>query len=170
MNDPYIFPPSMPIGVRMDMEMFEDDEDDDGLPIALSVSNPVGITAESGHIKIEGHAAVLEGHDTVSSSVTTIFTIEPANVEQFTPVPEESPDILWSPIARLFMSPTQYRSVWLPHVADMNFERSECLRRGDTRGAKWAVLRAHYYSVPRKLLAIPGVFLLWLLRHWWPFN
>ncbi len=37
-------------------------------------------------------------------------------------------------------------------------------------GAKWAVLRAHYYSVPRKLLAIPGVFLLWLLRHWWPFN
>jgi hypothetical protein len=27
---------------RMDMEMFEDGEDDDGLPIALSDSHPVG--------------------------------------------------------------------------------------------------------------------------------
>src|SRR5258706_2418355 len=86
---------------------------------------------------------------------------------------ETPPIILWSGIARLFVSPTRYRTVWLAHIADMHFERSECLKRGDRWGASWAVLRAHYYSLPswllRWALAISVAFILQPLRHWLAF-
>jgi hypothetical protein len=75
-------------------------------------------------------------------------------------------DLLWTPIARLTMSPTRFRAEWLSHISDMNYERHESLKRGDVSGARWAVLRAHFYSLPRWLLVIPGGFLLHLLRRW----
>jgi hypothetical protein len=152
---------------RMDFENFQDDEED-GLILAETVSNPVdfNITPASGHIGIVGQAAILEGHGSSSSSATATLTTAPKRVEEPLLAPEEPPDILWSPIARAIMSPRHYKAVWLPNIADMHYERAECLKRGDLRGARWAVLRAHYYSLPRWLLVIPGAFLLAKIRHW----
>jgi len=158
MNDP------MPIGARMAMEMFEDDDDaEDNLTISLSLPSQVDFVV----MPRPGRLGIIVGQAKIVEQVE-IFEAH-GSVEQPVPSPEEPKDLLWTPIARMLMSPTRYRAEWLPHIADMNFERSECLKRRDKRGARWAVLRAHYYSVPRRLWAIPGIFLLWLLRHWIPF-
>ena len=156
--------PSLMPNLHTDEYFFEDEVDDD-LTIEQSISNPVhfNITPESGHIGLVGQASILEGRGTVTASSTASLTTEPKIGDQ--PV-TEPPDILWSTFARMLMSPTRFQAEWLPHIADMHFEYSECMRRDKKWAAKWAVLRAHYYSVPFKVWAIAGVFLLWMWRHW----
>jgi hypothetical protein len=66
------------------------------------------------------------------------------------------PDILWTRIARAVMSPTRYRAVWEPHLADMRHEHAECMKRGDLRGARMAVIRAHFYSIPSWIWGVAG--------------
>jgi hypothetical protein len=112
----------------------------------------------------------MQGFSYARSSATAGLTIEPKVVERPSLAPEESQTILWTWIARLILSPSKYRSEWLPHIADMHFERFECLRRGDTRGARWAVVRAHVYSVPLRVWTILGALILWLVHHvhWMP--
>lgn len=155
-------PPTMPIGARMAFDAFEDDPDDEDLTISLSLPSSVVITPEPAVLQLQGHAP------SVSIGVASL-TAGPPKVEAqgFVSRPEEPVDLLWSPIARMLMSPTHYRTSWVQHISDMNFERHECLKRNDKWGGRWAVVRAHYYSVPRwvwRLLAAP---LLVPLLHWW---
>ena len=112
----------------------------------------------------------MRGYSYSQSSAFGALTALPPKDEAQSVVPalEEPADILWSPIARLLMSPTAYRTSWVQHITDLNYERHECLKRGDEWGAKRAWLRAHYYSVPRGLWMAAGAFLVWLLRHWLP--
>jgi hypothetical protein len=151
---------------RMDFENFQDDKEDD-LTIALSVPNSVNvtITPATGRIELVGQAAIIEGHGSVASSATATLTTEPKAADEPLLAPEEPPSILWAPLARLFLSPTQYKA-WESHIADMHYERDQCLKRGDVRAARWAVVRAHVYSVPHNLWRGVGLALLWLARHW----
>ena len=146
MNDP-TWPPSMVGSPRTDFDDFEDEPEDD--LITLSLPSHVVITAEPGVLQLQGYTA------SVSIGVASL-TEAPSTVEAHGVVsgPEKPADLLWTPIAHLLMSPTKYRAEWLPHIADMHFERAECIKRGDKRGATWAVVRAHYYSVPRWVWAI----------------
>jgi hypothetical protein len=152
---------------RMDFEHFQDDEED-GLTFAETVSNPVNvdITPTTGHIELVSQAATLEGHGSVKSSMTGTLTTDPKAVNVPILAPEEPPDLLWTPFAKNFMSPRKFISDWLPNIADMHWEYSEYWKRGDRLGAWWAVVRAHFYSLPQWLLAIPGLFLLNKIRQW----
>jgi hypothetical protein len=149
---------------------FNDDDFnyDDGLPHDLRIA------PETGHIGLVGQAAILEVHDAVSARYTPKRII----VEEFDPpeelfdlpaVEEEPADLLWTPIARLIMSPTRYRAEWLSHVSDMNYERYEYQKRGNLFGAHLAVIRAHFYSLPVSWLLIPCRFVFHVLRHWFGF-
>jgi hypothetical protein len=111
--------------------------------------------------------AAMQGYGAVTSAAFGPLTALPPK-DEGQPVAEEPADILWSPIARILMSPTHYRTSWVQHISDMNYERHECLKRNDQWGARRAVLRAHYYSPPRGFWVAAGAFLLWLLRHWLP--
>jgi|SRR5882724_818934 len=122
-------------------------------------SQRVGSAVRAPH----GESLILDDPDVLFTDGTIIVQVE----VKHSIGPQAMPaNILWSPIARMLMSPTRYRTEWLSHVSDMNYERHECLKRRDIRGARWAVLRAHYYSLPRSLLLIPVGFLLHQLRHW----
>jgi hypothetical protein len=126
--------------------------------IRLPTQVSIVLTVDTGTIGIQGQAATFQAQTSTARGKVT---------KQ--PVPIEPPKLWWSGIARWVMSPTQYRARWLPHVADMHFEYSERMQRGDLWGARWAVLRAHFYSVPRGLWTVAGAFLGWLMRHWLPF-
>jgi hypothetical protein len=139
---------------------------DDDMPFDLRIA------PEAGHVGIVGQAAILEGPDGASASGTSwaVPKIAEEIAKEFAAPPLEDPaDLWWTPIARLIMSPSRYRGEWLPHISDMNSERHECLKRGDVAGATWAVIRAHFYSLPRWLLVIPGGFVLNFVRHWFGF-
>lgn len=91
-------------------------------------------------------------------------------VENPEPAAADDPkDLLWTPIARVIMSPARYHGEWLQHLSDMNAERHECLKRGNRLGAHVAVIRAHFYSLPVSWLLLPVRFALHLLKHWWGF-
>jgi hypothetical protein len=140
---------------------FEDDSHyDDGVP-----HGTVLITPGTGSIRIE----FLSAPTAMLSASGTSFAVPKIAEQVNVPVSEESADLLWTPVARLIMSPSRYRGEWLQHISDMNFERHECLKRGDPTGARRAMIRAHLYSLPRWLLFIPGGFILNFLRHWFGF-
>jgi hypothetical protein len=146
---------------------------DDTMPPELSLSGhlnvDVEITPETGRIELVGQAAILEGPDTASASGTSwaVPKIAEEIAEQLNPrVLEDPKDLLWTPIARLIMSPAHFRGEWLQHLSDMNSERYECLKRGNLLGAHLAVIRAHFYSLPVSWLLIPVRFILHLLKHW----
>lgn len=151
---------------------FSDDDfnyDDDDLPLDLRIA------PEPGQIGLVGQAAILEVGEAISASNINRFVTEPKQAEQLDLPPavsdppaaaEEPADLLWTPIARLIMSPTRYREEWLRHISDMNYERHEHLKRNDPWGARWAVIRAHLYSLPVSWLLIPSRLIFNLLRHW----
>ena len=144
---------------------------DDDLSLDLRLPPQLTVLPGTGHIKLVGQA-ILAGPATLSASGTStaapkiVEPLDPPETLFDLPTSEEPAGLLWTPIARLILSPSRYRAEWLSHVSDMNYERHECLKRGDVSGARWAVLRAHFYSLPRWLLLIPGGFLLHLLRRW----
>jgi hypothetical protein len=159
MNDPS-WPPSMVGSPRTDFDDFEDEPEDD--LIMLSMPSQVVITANPGVLQLQGHAA------SVSIGVATLTDASSTVAGQgVVSGPEKPAGLLWSPIARMLMSPTKYRTEWLPHIADMHFEQAECRKRGDKWGATWAVIRAHYYSLPRWIWALVAAPLLRPLLHWW---
>jgi hypothetical protein len=146
--------------------------DDAMLDLRLPPQVSVVLTPETGHLGIIGQAAIVEVGGAISTSGTSFAT--PKIIEQLDP-PEESfnlpaveepADLLWTPIARMIMSPTRFREEWSRHISDMNYERREHLKRGNLFGAHLAVIRAHFYSLPVAWLLIPVRFMLHLLRHW----
>jgi hypothetical protein len=167
MNDP-LLPPSMARISGIGVDLFDEDEDDNDnedllLDPRLRQQENVVIAGPAGHI------IDLETHGTsASASMTGNLSTHPKIVEHIIPQEalDEPADLLWTPIARLFMRPARYRAEWLSYISDMNYERHESLKRGDVSGARWAVIRAHFYSLPRWLLLIPGGFILHLLRRW----
>jgi hypothetical protein len=76
----------------------------------------------------------------------------------------DPPGILWTRIARAVMSPSRYRAVWEPHLADMRHEHAECIKFGDLRGARIAVVRAHFYSIPSWIWGVAGSALAGVVR------
>jgi hypothetical protein len=137
---------------------------DDTMPPELHLPEfgSVTINAEPGHVvQIHGRISVsVFGKGDLRAAPATVKVEAP-------PVAAEDPkDLFWTPFARFIMSPTRFREEWLRHVSDMNFERHECLKRGNLSGARWAVIRAHVYSLPIGWLLIPVRFILHLVKHW----
>ena len=135
----------------------------------------VVITPQTGRLHI-GQAAILETPEIGSVSGTSEA---PPKIAEYIAQHLDDPDtllpptevqepakLLWDPIARLIMSPTRYREEWSRHISDMNNERHECLKRGDLFGARFAVIRAHFYALPVSWLMVPVRLVLHFLKHW----
>jgi hypothetical protein len=127
--------------------------DDATVKLLDSVPTPIIIKmhGQVGHL-------VIKDAKMVDKEVMLQYHIPPAMT---TPDP---PGILWTRIARAVMSPTRYRSVWEPHLADMRHEHGECMKRGDFRGARMAVVRAHFYSIPSWIWGVAGSALAGVVR------
>lgn len=81
------------------------------------------------------------------------------------PVTIKPPGVLWTGIARLVMSPTNFRNEWLPQIADMHFIIDKCRRENDKWGVWLAVIHAHFYTLPKAVWAVPGSVLVALIVH-----
>jgi hypothetical protein len=147
---------------------------DDDLSLDLRIPPEyVMLTPEAGRSGLVGQAVIVDNYDTVAAS--GLSTARQKSDQQLDLLPAscgppaaliKPATLWWTPVARLIMSPTRYREEWLRHISDMNYERHEYLKRGDAWGARWAVFRAHYYSLPVSWLLIPTRFIFHLLRHW----
>jgi hypothetical protein len=166
MNDP-LLPPSREYVSGIGVDLFDEDEDDN-IDDDLLLDPRLHAAQGNAVFSAQGQMIYLATHGaSASASMTGNLSVDRELAEQPEPAAVEEPaNLLWAPIARLFMSPTRYNAEWLTHISDMNHERHECLRRGDLAGARWAVIRAHLYSLPLSWLLIPGRIIWHLLRHW----
>lgn len=75
------------------------------------------------------------------------------------------PKFIWSWLDGRLISPTQYRKLCEPHIADMHAQYFECISKGDESGARWAVIRGNLYAVPSWAWGVALTVLGWL-KHW----
>jgi hypothetical protein len=106
----------------------------------------------------------LGARGTARASATYQLTTGIAPKEEGAKLPK-APALIWEGFARLIMSPTQFRKVCEPHIADMEHEYFECLNKGDKVAARWAVIRAHFYAIPGWLYGVIGT-ILWRIAEW----
>jgi len=72
------------------------------------------------------------------------------------------PKLYWDWLARRLMSPSQYKKLCEPHIADMHAQYFCCINKGDEVGARWAVIRGNVYAVPSWAWGALASLLLWL--------
>lgn len=72
------------------------------------------------------------------------------------------PRLVYAPILQRFLRPAAYQRYVEPHIADMHEEYFACIAKGDERGARWAVIRAHMYVFPTWGWALLARVIAWI--------
>lgn len=72
------------------------------------------------------------------------------------------PRLVYGPLLQCLLRPSAYKRYVEPHVADMHEEYFACLAKGDERGARWAVIRAHLYVIPTWAWALIARVIEWI--------